>query len=195
MTRWRPDARERLERAALELFLERGFAATTVPEICARAGLAPRTFFRYFADKREVIFAGDEIPAYAAELMAAAPASQDPMTLIVEGLRTVADTRFQGRREQMRQWRAVVNSDEALRERDASKRSALAAVIRQGLLHRDVAPTTAAVLAETTVTLLHVALDDWLSRDDDQPLFEIILTTLDQLRKTLASAPLHAVDG
>ena len=63
VSRWRPDARERLEHAALELFAEQGFAATTVPEITARAGLTTRTFFRYFADKREVLFGGAEIPA------------------------------------------------------------------------------------------------------------------------------------
>jgi AcrR family transcriptional regulator len=189
MTRWRPDARERLEKAALELFVEQGFAATTVPQICSRAGLAPRTFFRYFADKREVLFAGDELPDRAARLMAQSPATQDPLTLIVEGLRIVAETRFQGRREEVRQWRVIVQSDEGLRERDASKRSALAQVVRAGLLGRGVDATTAAVLGETTVTLLHVALDEWLMRDDEQTLFETVLTTLDSLRTVLISAP------
>ena len=57
MGRWEPDARDRLERAALELFVEHGFDPVTVPEITARAGLTTRTFFRHFADKREVLFA------------------------------------------------------------------------------------------------------------------------------------------
>ena len=64
VARWSPDARGRLERAAFELFAEQGFAATTVPEITARAGLTTRTFFRHFADKREVFYAGDEIPGW-----------------------------------------------------------------------------------------------------------------------------------
>ena len=58
MGRWKPDARGRLEQAAFELFTERGFEQTTVAEIAERAGLTERTFFRYFADKREVLFAG-----------------------------------------------------------------------------------------------------------------------------------------
>jgi AcrR family transcriptional regulator len=58
MGRWEPNARGRLERAALELYLERGFDQTTVAQIAARAGLTERTFFRHFADKREVLFAG-----------------------------------------------------------------------------------------------------------------------------------------
>src|SRR5919108_2391 len=60
MARWEPDARGRLEQAALELYGERGFEATTVAEIARRAGLTERTFFRHFADKREVLFAGSE---------------------------------------------------------------------------------------------------------------------------------------
>lgn len=89
MSRWQPGARERLERAALELFVEQGFAATTVPGITARAGLTTRTFFRHYADKREVLFAGDDAPALAARLIAEAPAAMDPMTLITEGLRAI----------------------------------------------------------------------------------------------------------
>jgi hypothetical protein len=58
MTRWEPNARGRLEQAALALYGERGFENTTVAEIAARAGLTERTFFRHFADKREVLFAG-----------------------------------------------------------------------------------------------------------------------------------------
>src|ERR1700710_310590 len=76
MGRWSPDARGRLERAAVELFVEQGFAATTVPQITARAGLTTRTFFRYFADKREVFFAGDEIPDLARRYLTAAPAGR-----------------------------------------------------------------------------------------------------------------------
>src|SRR5215469_8880269 len=99
MSRWQPDARERLRKAAMELFAEQGFAATTVPEITARAGLTTRTFFRHFADKREVIFGGEEIPALATRLIADAPPDLDPAAVIVAGLKTVAETRFEGRRE------------------------------------------------------------------------------------------------
>ena len=58
MSRWDPNARGRLEKAALELFRERGFDQTTTAEIAERAGLTERTFFRHFADKREVLFGG-----------------------------------------------------------------------------------------------------------------------------------------
>ena len=60
MSRWEPNARGRLEDAALELYTERGFDETTVAEIAERAGLTERTFFRHFADKREVLFGGQD---------------------------------------------------------------------------------------------------------------------------------------
>src|SRR6185437_15971298 len=61
MARWEPNARERLERAALTLFAEDGYDATTVAEIADRAGLTKSTFFRHFADKREVLFGGQDL--------------------------------------------------------------------------------------------------------------------------------------
>jgi AcrR family transcriptional regulator len=56
MGRWKPGARERLRKAALDLYSEQGFAVTTVPQITERAGLTTRTFYRHFADKRDVLF-------------------------------------------------------------------------------------------------------------------------------------------
>ncbi len=189
MSRWQPDARERLERAAIELFAAQGFAATTVPQITARAGLTTRTFFRHFADKREVLFGGDEVPEFAARLLAEAPAGLDPITLIEGGLRVVAETRFAGRRDEFRRRRAIIASDEGLRERELSKRAVLATVIGTGLIARGEAPRTAALLAESSVTVLYVAVDEWLdAADDDHPLFEIILATLASLRDALAFA-------
>src|ERR1700712_4583059 len=132
MTRWAPDARGRLGQAAVELFTEQGFAATTVPQIAERAGLTTRTFFRHFADKREVLFAGDEIPETAAELMRDAPAGLDPLALARDRLRIVAATTFEGRRSEVRQVRAIIVSDGALRERDLRKRAALATAVRRG---------------------------------------------------------------
>ncbi len=191
VSRWRPGARERLERAAIELFAAQGFAATTVPQITARAGLTTRTFFRHFADKREVLFGGGEIPEFAAQIIADAPASLDPITLIVGGLQIVAETRFAGRRDEFRQRRAIIRSDEGLRERDLSKRAALAEVIRDGFVGRGIDARTAALLADSSVTVLNVALDEWLDPgDDDRTLFEIILDALQSLRAALASPEL-----
>jgi AcrR family transcriptional regulator len=186
VSRWRPDARERLEQAAIELFVEQGFAATTVPQITARAGLTTRTFFRHFADKREVLFAGEEIPAMAVRLIEQAPEDQDPMTLILEGLRFVARSRFEGRRDDLRVRRQIMRSDPGLQERDLRKRDSLRAAVRTGFLARGLDTTQAAVLAETAVTLLFVSFDEWLDQDGDRELFAIIQETLASLRRAIA---------
>lgn len=161
--RWAPDARGRLERAALELFVEQGYTATTVPQITERAGLTTRTFFRHFADKREVFFDGDAIPQAARRMLEQAPADLDPVTLLRHGLRQVGVERFDGRREEVRRRREVILAEPALRERDAQKRDDLVRVLRPGLLARGVDPLGAALLAETTVVVLHVALEAWLA--------------------------------
>jgi AcrR family transcriptional regulator len=192
VSRWQPDARARLERAAIELFTEQGFAATTVPEITARAGLTTRTFFRHFADKREVLFGGPEIPALATQLIAAAPPSLDPVTMIFGGLQTVAEDRFEGRRQDLRERRAIIQSDRGLRERDARKRADLSEAIRTGFAGRGVPATTAALLGDITVTLLYVALDEWLDTDDDRTLFEVIFEMLGVLQATMAAFPMAA---
>ena len=185
MGRWEPDARGRLERAALELFAEQGFAATTVPQITARAGLTTRTFFRHFADKREVLHAGDEIPDLARRVLAEAPADLDPVVLLEQGLRQVATERFDARREEVRRRRALVRDEPALRERDAQKRDDLVRVIAPGLVARGVDPLEAALLAELTVVVLHTSLDVWLDGPEGTSLAEVVTRCFARLRGLL----------
>jgi AcrR family transcriptional regulator len=183
VSRWQPDTRRRLERAALELFAEQGFAATTVPEITARAGLTTRTFFRHYADKREVLFAGEEeVPGLVARMMADAPATMEPVPLIVEGLKNLAETRFEGRREEIREKREIIRSDESLRERNLRKGAGLRDAVLAGFVERGVETLTATLLAEISVTLLNVSLNEWLDQDADRPFFDIILETLESLQ-------------
>ncbi len=187
MSRWKPNARDRLEHAALELFVEQGFAATTVPLTTARAGLTTRTFFRYFADKREVIFAVEaEFPALVARMMAEAPASLSPMMVIEQGLETVAATWFEGRREYLRTRRAVIQSDEGLRERELRKRSELAEALGQGFRDRGVDELTSMLAAQIAVTVFGVAIGRWLDGDGEQPLLELVVDTLGALRSVTA---------
>ncbi len=75
MSRWAPNARERLENAALDLFVENGYEETTVAQIADRAGMNRATFFRHFVDKREVLFGGEDVLAglFADAIRAAPP--------------------------------------------------------------------------------------------------------------------------
>src|SRR5690348_6475853 len=92
MARWKPDGRGRLEQAALALFGERGFENTTVAEIAARAGLTERTFFRHYADKREVLFGGGgELLQVLVGAVAGAPQDAGPIDAVASGLDAVAE--------------------------------------------------------------------------------------------------------
>src|SRR5215510_6054240 len=87
MSRWEPNSRGRLEQAALDLYTERGFDDTTVAEIAERAGLTERTFFRHFADKREVLFGGqDALLELFVTAIVDAPASMSPIDAVGAGL-------------------------------------------------------------------------------------------------------------
>jgi len=187
--RWSPDARGRLERAAFELFAEQGYQATTVPQITARAGLTTRTFFRYFADKREVIFAGDEIPDLARAAIEGAPAGIDPLDIVVHGLRTVADERFEGRHGEVGSVRRLVLSESSLRERDARKRADLTDAVRGAFVDRGLDPSEAAVIAETTVMLFHLALEAWLTGPAERRMADVVDEQLSVLRGVLDRRP------
>src|ERR1700710_2641442 len=103
MPRWEPDGRRRLEEAALELYGERGFENPTVTEIAARAGLTERTFFRHFADKREVLFGGSSaLQELMVSAVAAAPDAAPPIDAVGAGLEA-AGALLQERRARARQ--------------------------------------------------------------------------------------------
>src|SRR5579864_2008983 len=87
MGRWEPNARGRLEQAAWELFMERGYTQTTVEEIATRAGLTERTFFRYFADKREVLFSGSKnLEKNIVDRIESAPEEAGPLDIVAAAL-------------------------------------------------------------------------------------------------------------
>lgn len=165
MGRWDPDARGRLERAALELFAEQGFAGTTVPQITERAGLTTRTFFRYFADKREVLFSGEEeMSAAFAEIIRSAPAGLSPMQQIHYGLEQAAATIFQSRFEDMRAWRAIVASDDSLRERALRKQELTTEAAVTALRERGFAEHIAEMIARLSNLLLQAAVGRWVAQ-------------------------------
>src|SRR6202051_4752355 len=99
MTRWEPGGRGRLELAALALYGERGFENTTVAEIAARAGLTERTFFRHFADKREVLFWGSRtLQELMVNALVNVPPSAAPLEAVAAAL-DAAGTALQDRFE------------------------------------------------------------------------------------------------
>jgi len=190
MSRWQPDARGRLERAALELFARQGFAETTVPEITAEAGLTTRTFFRHFADKREVLFAAEAgLPPFIAQLMAEAPAELGPYDTLTHSLETVAATRFDGLLDYLIARRAVIRSDAGLRERELRKQEVLAEAIEQGFLTRGVDEATSSLVGRMAAVVFNVSLDRWLDLGGSRTLLDLMQEHLALTRVTFAAAP------
>ena len=188
MPRWAPDAALRLERAALELFAEKGYAQTTVPEIAARAGLTTRTFFRHFADKRDVLFLRErELPAVVADVMVAAPAGLSPMELVLHGLDTVANGDLEGWKRDVRARRAIVESEPKLRERERLKSAVLTDAIEEALRARGASGEEASLAAAVAAALFDTALGEWLSGDDAVPLLEVLRRQRELLARLVAS--------
>src|SRR6201996_272797 len=92
MPRWEQGAEDRLREAALQLFLEHGYENVTVTQITERAGLTRRTFSRYFADKRDVLFAGSEqLPGALADAVLQADPALTPFEALLGALERVGD--------------------------------------------------------------------------------------------------------
>jgi len=182
MTRWKPDARDRLGRAALELFTEQGFAQTTVPQIAKRAGLTTRSFFRHYADKREVLFRGDdEIPARIATMMASRPPGLSLIELIIWGDETVARNVLEDQRDYLKARRAIIATDTGLRERELRKQNALAEAIAQALSDQSLDSLTATLAGKVATTISSTAVEQWLEATDPRPLVDYVT----EARKTL----------
>ena len=182
MSRWQPNARGRLEQAALELYSERGFDQTTVAEIAERAELTERTFFRHFADKREVLFWGQHaLVDLVTTGIADAPQSTSPLDAVGDALQAIGPL-FEGRREHARRRQAVIDANPGLQERELIKLASLADAIAEALRHRGVKAPAAKLAAETAVAVFKVAFDRWISAAETSDLANVIGESLAELK-------------
>jgi AcrR family transcriptional regulator len=186
MGRWEPNARGRLEQAALELFTERGFEQVTVTEIARRAGLTQRTFFRHFADKREVLFWGQgALQELLVSTVAGAPRSAAPIDAVTAALEA-AGAMLQERREFARQRQAVIAADAGLQERELIKLASLASALADALRKRGVTDPAAGLTAEAGIAIFKIAFERWVSETVPAGLPQLIRESLAELRAVTA---------
>jgi AcrR family transcriptional regulator len=193
MGRWEPNARGRLAQAALTLYAEQGFEQTTVAEIAKQAGLTERTFFRHFADKREVLFYGMEmLRDLLARAVADAPPSATPMDAVGAALQA-AGTMLQENPERVRVRDAVVSANAELRERELIKLAAFASAMAGALQDRGIPEPAASLAAETGIAVFKVAFARWISDPGQPDLPGILRESMEELRGVvtdrLASSP------
>jgi AcrR family transcriptional regulator len=188
MGRWEPNARGRLEQAALELYGERGFEQTTVAEIAKRAGLTERTFFRHFADKREVLFSGaGALEELLVSSVAGAPQSAAPMDAVAAGLQA-AGALLQERRAFARQRQSIIAANTELQERELIKLASLAAAIADTLRRRGVTEPAASLTAEAGIAVFRIAFERWVDETNQHGLPRLIRESLDALKAVTAGA-------
>lgn len=164
MARWDPGAAERLQQAALELFEEHGFEQVTTAQITERAGLTRRSFFRYYADNREVLFAGSEqLPILMAEAVVSVPgsasAAEAALAAVAEG-----GARLTERLDPERALRRhrVIEASPALLERERAKLADVAGALGGALRERGADPETAGLLAEVAIVVFRTAFRRWV---------------------------------
>ncbi|BCJ45682.1 TetR family transcriptional regulator [Actinoplanes ianthinogenes] len=186
MVRWEPGAAGRLREAAMELYVERGYEQTTVAEIAQRAGVTARTFFRHYADKREVLFGGSETLEKALlEGLASAPAEAAPLAVVAAALDAAAgplgrDHAYSRRRQ------SVVDANAELRERELIKMARLGAALAGGLRRRGVPDPAATLAAEAGIVVFRVAFHRWVEAPEPADLGRLMRETLTSLRAVTA---------
>ncbi|CAH0226696.1 hypothetical protein SRABI76_02647 [Microbacterium oxydans] len=166
----------------MDLFEEQGFAGTTVPQIAAAADLTTRTFFRHFADKRDVLFLRDrEFPQAVSDFMEAVPAESTGMAAVRAGL-TAACRGLQDWRRPIARRRTIIRSEPALHERDLLRSHHLAGAIEASLLQRGADPRRAHTSAALAVTCFDLAMDRWLEGPADLLLEDSLTSVWSDIR-------------
>ncbi len=182
MVRWRPGARERLRAASLNLFDSHGFEQTTVSEIAAAVGLTERTFFRHFADKREVLFAGESVLQQQFLVgITHAPPQATAFELVAASLAASAGFFPDEQRDFSRRRQRVIGANRALKERELFKLAGLTTAVAEAMRGRGVPEPTASIAAESTVGVFGVAFAAWIGPGETRSLDELERVGLDAL--------------
>jgi AcrR family transcriptional regulator len=185
MGRWEPNGRGRLAQAALDLYVERGFDQTTVAEIAERAGLTERTFFRHYADKREVLFDGSAmLQQLMVDAVAAAPEHASPLEATAAALDAVGEM-FDDRRDFSRRRHSVISANPELQERELIKLATLTEAIAATLRGRGVAEPAASLAAQAGIGVFHVSFQRWVAAGETRTLAALMREGLDELKAVI----------
>ncbi|MGY2896702.1 TetR family transcriptional regulator [Deinococcus sp. UYEF24] len=185
MARWKSNTRVRLEQAAMALYLERGFEQTTVAEIAEYVGLTERTFFRHFADKREVLFGGSHLfQGLIVDAVAAAPESATALGAVTLGIEA-AGIVFPNDAGRSRLRQSVINAHPELQARELSKMSALAAALTGTLEGRGVPGSAANLTADLGIVIFRSAFERYLRPENQLNWTQLTRAALDELRGVL----------
>ena len=169
----------------MELYSERGYEQTTVAEIARRAGLTERTFFRHFADKREVLFSGSaNLQEAMVSAVANAPESAAPIDAVAAGIEAAGG--FLQDREYSRRRQAIIAANTVLQERELIKMASLASAIARALRKRGVSDPAASLTAEAGTAVFRIAFERWIDQGNEKDLRVLIRESFEELRSLVA---------
>jgi AcrR family transcriptional regulator len=172
----------------MELYRQHGFDQTTVAEIAARAGLTERTFFRYFSDKREVLFWGSGmLERFLVDKVVAASPGTAPIDAVTGALEATAP-QFEERRDFARRRQNLIAGHTELKERELIKLASLATAIGAALRERGVPDQTASLAAEAGIAVFKSAFERWLDDDRERDLAHHVRESLGELRTVASGA-------
>jgi AcrR family transcriptional regulator len=187
MGRWEPNAAGRLREAAMELYLQRGYEQTTVAEIAERAGVTSRTFFRYFGDKRDVLFTpAEQFERPLVEAVEAAPADTAPLGAVAAAVDAAAEL-IGASRERSRARQSIIDSSAELRERELIKLASAAGAVAAALRRRGVPDGQAELAAETGMAVLRIGYQRWREDVTGRPLSDLMRESFDDLAALTAT--------
>lgn len=175
MARWAGNARGRLERAALDLFTEQDYDRTTIAQIAQRANLTERSFYRWFADKREVLFGGSEdLERQLASAIDAVPADTAALATLLAAFATAPEV-FRPR-QFLRERSAVIAANPPLRERELIKLASISEALTAALLQRGCDQPTARLATDVGMAVLRLTTERWMA-DESTDFAEALATT------------------
>jgi len=181
MSRWQPNALQRLQQAAMELFLEKGYERTTVEEIAQRAQLTQRTFFRYFADKREVLFSDNGAFELAVINNLRKESSPDPLNRLIKTFESLAAEYFDASAERVKLRRRIIQSSPELQEREGQKMARIGEQATAILLADSVDAKAARFAVDLGILVFRRAFEEW-AENEDSNLAIVIVDNLAYLR-------------
>lgn len=180
MGRWQPDSRGRLSQAALELFAEQGYAATSPAAIAERAGLTERTFYRYFPDRRDVLFGSqDRMRERLVDAVATAPPTVGVGEALRRGLTGLA-SELQPGRAHARKRAQIILAEPELAERELAKVSAWTTALAEALTDRNLPSGTSWLAAELAMAVFRAAYRLWVTTPGEPDLSILVDRMLDE---------------
>jgi AcrR family transcriptional regulator len=180
MPRWESDPQGRLERAALDLFEQQGYDRTTVDQIAREAGLTERSFYRWYADKREVLFGGgaELVDVYVAAIESA-PTKLGALDVLLFAY-PAAEQIFRPRAFLARR-REVILANPALQERELIKFAAIDAALAGALIARGEEPGTARMATAAGAAIVGRASERYFA-EEGADFTALIAESADELR-------------